>query len=83
MYLCYLCNWIGATLSTTYEIKEAFRYLLCRERLKLKNMKKKDFLVMLLMAFFTMVGLTSCNDDDEEGRKVTCLLYTSDAADEL
>lgn len=34
-------------------------------------MKKKDFLVMLLMAFFTMVGLTSCNDDDEEGRKVT------------
>lgn len=48
-----------------------FRYLLCREQLKLKNMKKKDFLVMLLMAFFTMVGLTSCNDDDEEGRKVT------------
>ena len=26
---------------------------------------------MLLMAFFTMVGLTSCNDDDEEGRKIT------------
>ena len=34
-------------------------------------MNKKDFFVMLLMAFFTMVGLTSCNDDDEEGRKVT------------
>lgn len=34
-------------------------------------MKKKDFLVMLLMAIFTMVGLTSCNDGDEEGRKIT------------
>ena len=34
-------------------------------------MNKKDFLVILLMAIFTMVGLTSCNDEDEEGRKVT------------
>lgn len=34
-------------------------------------MKNRNFLVMLFMAIFTVIGVTSCNDDDEEGRKVT------------
>lgn len=34
-------------------------------------MNTKEFLGMLLMAFFAVVSLTSCSNDDEEGRKVT------------
>lgn len=34
------------------------------------KMKNRNFLVMLFMAIFTVIGVTSCNDD-EEGRKVT------------
>lgn len=34
-------------------------------------MKSRSFLVMMLMAVFTVIGVTSCNEDDEEGRKVT------------
>lgn len=33
--------------------------------------KKKYFLVVLLMSVFTVIGLTSCTDDNEEGRKIT------------
>ena len=34
-------------------------------------MKNRDFLTMLFMAIFTVIGATSCNDDYEEDRKVT------------
>ena len=34
-------------------------------------MKTKDFLGILLMAMFAVVGLTACSNDDEEVRKVT------------
>ena len=34
-------------------------------------MKNRDFLTMLFMAIFTVIGVTSCNDDYEEDRKVT------------
>lgn len=37
----------------------------------MKRMKSRSFLVMMLMAVFTVIGVTSCNEDDEEGRKVT------------
>ena len=33
-------------------------------------MKNRNFLVMLFMAIFTMIGVTSCNDDEED-KKVT------------
>ncbi len=29
-------------------------------------MKNRNFLVMLFMAIFTMIGVTSCNDDEED-----------------
>lgn len=35
------------------------------------KMKNRNFLVTLFMAIFTMIGVTSCNDDNEEVRKVT------------
>lgn len=34
-------------------------------------MKTKVFFGMLLIAFFAVAGMTSCSDDDDEGRKVT------------
>lgn len=34
-------------------------------------MKKQNYFTILLVAILTVAGLTSCNDDDEEGRKVT------------
>lgn len=34
-------------------------------------MKKQNYLTILLVAILAMIGVTSCNDDDEEGRKVT------------
>ena len=32
-------------------------------------MKKQNYLTILLVAILAMIGVTSCNDDDEEGRK--------------
>lgn len=34
-------------------------------------MKKHNYFTILLVAILTMAGLTACNDDDEEGRKIT------------
>ena len=34
-------------------------------------MKEQNYLTILLVAILAMIGVTSCNDDDEEGRKVT------------
>ena len=34
-------------------------------------MKKHNYFTILLVAILAMIGVTSCNDDDEEGRKVT------------
>ena len=34
-------------------------------------MKKQNYFTILLVAILAMAGLTACNDDDEEGRKVT------------
>lgn len=34
-------------------------------------MKKQNYFTILLVAILTMAGLTACNDDDDEGRKIT------------
>lgn len=34
-------------------------------------MKKQNYFTILLVAILTMAGLTACNDNDEEGRKIT------------
>lgn len=34
-------------------------------------MKKQNYFTILLVAILAMAGLTACNDDDEEGRKIT------------
>lgn len=34
-------------------------------------MKKHNYFTILLVAILTMAGLTACNNDDEEGRKIT------------
>lgn len=34
-------------------------------------MKKQIYFTILLVAILAMIGITSCNDGDEEGRKVT------------
>lgn len=33
-------------------------------------MKKQNYLTILLVAILAMIGVTSCNDDNEEGRKI-------------
>ena len=33
-------------------------------------MKKHNYFTILLVAILTMAGLTACNDDDDEGRKI-------------
>lgn len=34
-------------------------------------MKKQNYFTILLVAILTIAGLTACNDNDEEGRKIT------------
>ena len=51
-------------------------------------MKKKSFLTMIMAFAMTSLCclLTACSDDDNDDtpqQPITCLLYTSDAADEL
>ena len=42
-------------------------------------------LTLLLVSFFAVfaLGLTGCSDDPDVKQETPCLLYTSDAADEL
>ena len=45
-------------------------------------MKNRNFLVMLFMAIFTMIGVTSCNDDEEDKKVTGYKEYTLTVASE-
>ena len=46
-------------------------------------MMKTRFLMLAMMMCMTALTFSACSDDDDDDKSINCLLYTSDAADEL